>query len=65
MEFIVTSYKDRRKSPCEDEAGALRNLFEHFTHSQPLFLFQCTCVQALFRSLQGHDAGFWVATNIR
>jgi hypothetical protein len=28
MEFIVTSYKDRRKSPCEAAEGSLRTCFE-------------------------------------
>jgi hypothetical protein len=28
MEFIVTSYKDRRKSPCEAAASSLRHCFD-------------------------------------
>jgi hypothetical protein len=31
MEIIVTSYKDRRKSPCEVAVGFLRNFFERLT----------------------------------
>jgi hypothetical protein len=30
MEFIVTSYKDRRKTPCEAEEASLRIYFELF-----------------------------------
>ena len=30
MEFIVTSYKDRRKSPCETETPSLRICFDRF-----------------------------------
>jgi len=33
MEFIVTSYKDRRKSPCEAAAASLRSCFERFASS--------------------------------
>ena len=31
MEFIVTSYKDRRKTPCEAKVGYLRDCFELLT----------------------------------
>jgi hypothetical protein len=30
MEFIVTSYKDRRKSPCETKTPSLRTCFDRF-----------------------------------
>jgi len=33
MEFIVTSYKDRRKSPYEAAEASLRSCFEHFVSS--------------------------------
>jgi len=33
MEITVTSYKDRRKSPCETAAASLRFCFEHFALS--------------------------------
>ena len=40
MEIIVASYKDRRKSPCEDERGSFRIYFEP-VHS-------CLCSRAVF-----------------
>jgi hypothetical protein len=30
MEFVVTSYKDRRKTPCEAAEPSLRTCFESF-----------------------------------
>ena len=54
MEFIGTSYKDRRKSPCEAEEPSLRICFEIFASATGSTSFRVRVRTSVLQPATGH-----------